>query len=143
MARIFAYRGIIGMSAMVVDETAEGGFTVSKAVVNDYEDPNQLGVICEAEHCEISQEALELMKTIPKSRDCIGELDVFGDKDKVIIGWLGGLQRMIDPKADGVEGSRDHEPSLLEHLSVVPNYPPQEFKDAVDGMLGAEEPAEA
>lgn len=46
----------------------------------------------------ISLEALELIKTIPKGHDSLGDFDWFkaGD-DKYALGWLGGPKRIMFP----------------------------------------------
>lgn len=133
MAQIFAHKGIIGICALTVDETEEKGYKLSEAIVNNIEEPGQLGCVCEADKCEFSQEAIDLLKTVKKSGDCIGEVDIYGDPNKVIFNWLGGPTRMLD--VETAEGSRDYNPSLYDHVTVVPNNPPQEFVDAVDSML--------
>ena len=101
--QVFAYKGIVGIKS---DVNAVG-------VLNKPAEVGQLGFVCDAAFVDISPEAIEILKKIPKSGDCIGDVDVWKTNDgKVIFGWLGGPLKMVDPK-DDISGSRSYDPSLL------------------------------
>jgi len=59
----------------------------------------------------MSQEAWALIKTIPKSRDCIGDLTIWEtDDDRGCFGWIGHPKRLADPSM--CELSRDGTPDI-------------------------------
>lgn len=118
---VFAYRGVIGILA---SPECEG--------IVAHPGNGNLGVVCDADKVEISSEAIELLKTIPKGSDSLGSIDIFGDSNgKVVFAWLGGYMRAILPEKE--VASRDYDPSLLKATENV--EVPQTFKDFVDDNL--------
>ena len=118
---VFAHNGTIGIKSSV---SAEG-------LLNNPTQKGQLGFVLDASFVDISPEALELLKKIPKSGDCIGDVDVFKAADgMVVFCWLGGPLAMINPSS--AEGSRSYDASLLK-ASAKPVYVDPEFVKAVDG----------
>ena len=121
--QVFAHKGYLGILS---DFKAEGLF-------NDPESGGQLGFVVDAAFCDISPEAIDILKKIPKSHDDIGDVDVFKAEDgRVIFAWIGGPQSGIDPKA-GVTGSSTYSPELL-----VPNpnvVAPYDFKEFIDEII--------
>lgn len=110
--QVFTHKNYIGISS---DLEAEG-------LVNNPANPGELGFVVDAEFVDIQPEALELLKKIPKSRDAIGDIDVFkASDDKVIFSWMGGPLNAFN--IDEAEGSRDYDPSLL---TANPDVKPDE-----------------
>jgi hypothetical protein len=101
--QVFAYKGFVGIKS---DFKAEG-------LLNKPDQPGQLGFVVDAAFVDISPEALEILKKIPRSGDDIGEVDVFGDdKGKVIFCWLGGNMKVFS-LSDKVDGSSTYDATLL------------------------------
>jgi hypothetical protein len=130
ITQVFAYKGIIGIAS---HPKAEG-------LLNDPTKPGQLGFVCDASKVRVSQEALDLICKVPKSRDAIGDVMAYSAGEKFIFGWMGGPFAAI--RSDGTL-SRDCEPDRLrDFVQIVPNEPVPEFTKYVDGML-AEDPSMA
>ena len=124
--KVYAYRGIIGVES---DPKAEG-------LLNDPTKPGQLGYVVDAKFVDVSKQALALLKTIPKSRDDIGDMDVYAaDSGMVVFCWLGGSRVMLNP-ASGISGSSTYDPSLLKATTTKVKIDPN-FLTAVDRMLGS------
>lgn len=122
--KIFQYKGILGI---------ESSFD-TEGLINNPKAPGQLGFVLDASFVDISKEALEVLKKIPKSGDDIGDVDVFKSNKGVVFAWLGGPLRLINPSS--ATGSNSYNPSLLESVSkIVENEPPIEFKKVVDKSL--------
>lgn len=119
--QVFTHKGYIGIMS---DVKAEG-------LLNNPAQPGQLGFVVDANSVDIQPEALELLKTIKKGSDSLGDVDVFSAGDKVVFSWLGGPLSLINPK--NATGSRDYNPSILK--SNVDVKPTEEFIEAVDSML--------
>lgn len=114
---IFAHKGVIGILS---SPDAEGFFAKPGG--------NNLGCVLDASSVEISEEALELLKSVRKGLGGLGDFDVFQSGDKVVIGWLGGYTKCFSPSE--IETSRNYCPNLLKSsLGVVT---PQEFIEFVD-----------
>lgn len=105
--QVFAHNGWVGISSGV---EAEG-------LLNKPLDKGQLGFVVDAAFVDISPEALELLKQVPKSGDCIGDVDIYASKDKVIFCWLGGPMKMFKP--EDVTGSRDYDASLIKETKEI------------------------
>lgn len=113
---IFAYKGIVGIKSS----------TDAQGLINNPLAKGQLGFVVDARYVDVSPEAIEILKKIQKSGDCIGDFDVHkGDGEiPVIIHWLGGPLKMLDPKS-GISGSRNYDPSLLKpcpNVEVDPDF---------------------
>ena len=119
--RITAYKGILCIEAQepfVKDE----GFL-----------PNNDGrvgclVMGTKEHLGVSQEALDLLKTIPRSLDDIGDVMWWGDKGKFYFGWLGSPRTLVDPKR--CEGDRRYAVPNGEYI-LIPNEVPEGAMEAL------------
>lgn len=77
----------------------------------------------------VSQEALDLLKTIRTSRDAIGDVMWFPAQDKFCFGWLGGPLSLKDPKR--CEGDRDYKVREGEY-TLIPNDVPEGAKQAIE-----------
>lgn len=117
--KVFEYKGYVGIQSSL---EAEG-------LLNEPDQPGQLGFVVDANYVEISPKALEVLKKIPKSNDDIGDIDVYQTEDKkVIFCWLGGPLKVICP--DEVSGSSSYNANLLKPSKNV--KVPQEFMDFID-----------
>lgn len=118
---IFAYKGFIGIKSS----------TDAKGLLNNPLALGQCGFVVDAKYVDVSPEALELLKKLPKSGDCIGDFDIhscIGDVP-VVVSWLGGSLKMLDLKQD-ISGSRNYDPSLLKPCQNVEIDP--DFITAID-----------
>ncbi len=119
--KVTAYKGLIIISPVTIEKeddfipVTEPGHVGS--VLSDTE--RRLGV---------SEEAWALLKTIPKSHDDIGEVDVWMAGVKGCFGWLGSLYRVIDPtKCDTSRTGIEDIPHV-----TIPNEPPSEAVQVID-----------
>lgn len=110
--KIFEYKGHVGIQA-------------GDKFINDPDQPGQLGCLVDISEIEISKEAFDVLKTVKKSHDAIGDVMAFG----TTFGWMGGYKYLLHPKA---EGDRDYEPSILESRITEVEIP-DDFKKVVDG----------
>ncbi len=117
MTKIFYYKGFIGIQS---NENSD-------ALIAKPGNGN-LGCVCDASKVKISQEALDVLKTIPRGRDGLGEIDVFKSGDMITIGWIGGYLKAFKPS--DIETSRDYDPNLLSADDDVEI--PIEFMDFID-----------
>jgi hypothetical protein len=121
---IFAYKGFVG-----IQSHPEAEYIVAKT------GNGNLGVVVDARGVDVSPEALELLKQVPKSRDDIGEFDVFQSGELVIIGWLGGYKRGFRPEY--ITGSSSYNPDLLKPVDGV--EVPEDFKQNINNYLKSKE----
>ena len=99
--KVFSYKGMIGILSA---PDAEG--MIAKPEGGNF------GVVVDGSQIEISEEALQLLKNVPKGHDSLGDIDVFkADGDKIIFGWIGGYMTAFPARS--IEGSRDYDPKLL------------------------------
>lgn len=120
--QIFSYKGVIGIQS---DVKAEG-------LLNDPLQSGQLGFVINADYIDIQPEALELLKTVKKSGDDIGEVDVFESEKGVIFSWLGGPLKAFIP--DQITGSSTYNAYLLKTTNENIK-PPQEFINFVESKV--------
>ena len=116
---VFQHKGMIG----ILSSPDAEGFIAKPGNGN-------LGCVVDASQVEISKDALDLLKTIPRGHDGLGEIESFKAGDKNVFGWLGGYMKAFRP-AD-IETSRDYNPSILTATEGV--EVPKEFKDFVDSL---------
>jgi hypothetical protein len=109
--QIFTHKGIIGIRS---DIKAEG-------LLNDPKKPGQLGFVVNAEFVDIQPEALELLKSVKKSCDAIGDIDVYQSSKCIVIAWLGRPFKAFDPSE--VNGSCEYDASLLKPADNVVTDP--------------------
>ena len=122
--KVFAHKNFIGIESSF---EAEG-------LLNDPNQPFQLGFVVDAAFCDIQPEALELLKKIPKSKDSFGDVDVFKvDGGKVIFSWMGGSIVGIQATNPHVSGSSEYDPELLVANPTVKTNP--EFIQVVEEFL--------
>lgn len=120
--KVFAHKGVVGIMS---DINAEG-------LLNNPTDDGQLGFVVNAEFVDIQPEALEILKTIPKSHDSLGDVDIFqASRGMVVFSWLGGHLAIIHPTS-GITGSREYNPSLLTPCDTVETDP--DFARFVDSI---------
>jgi hypothetical protein len=117
--KVFAYKGVVGVESSY---KAEG-------LINHPAEPGQLGFVVDANFVDISKEALDILKTIKRSSDDIGDIDIFAAKDIVCFCWTGSCKQVIKP--DYFEGSNTYDPSLITRTCEV--EVPEEFKTFIDG----------
>lgn len=121
--KVFAYKGYIGIMS---DMDTEG-------LINDPAQPGQMGFVLNANFVDISPEALELLKQIPKSGDDIGDVDVFkADDDTIVFAFFGGPLRVLNPNNTNISGSSEYDPSLLTPTEGV--EVDESFKDYIDSL---------
>lgn len=119
--KIFAYNGFVG----IMSDPDSDGMIAKPGNGN-------LGCVCDASKVKISQEAIELLKTVPKGADDIGDIDVFkADDNRVIISWFGGYYKVIDPKKS--EAARDTNFYLLTPATEEVEVP-ESFKQFIDSL---------
>lgn len=136
MAKIFAYKGYIGINGWA-DNCPEGigeneeitEKHLTSAVINNPLEQGQLGFVCKANECKFSQEAIDLLKQIKPSNDDIGDVDIFNSDEGPMFCWLGGPMRVLSLEH---EGSKNYNPSLLPEASEV--EVPESFKNYVDSL---------
>lgn len=124
--QVFAYKNVIGIKS---DFKAEG-------LINDPTQVGQLGFILNMKDVEISQEAIDLLLKIKKSRDAIGDImaweAIHDNRPIICFAFLGGPLRMITKDN---EGDRDYNPSLFsKHALIVKNEPDIKFIEIVDNL---------
>ena len=118
--QIFVHKGFLGIKSSL---DAEG-------LLNDPTDGNQLGVVVDASCCEFQQAAIDRLKKVPKSHDCIGDVDVFQAEDKVVFAWMGGLLAVFK-EDDDISGSSTYSPELLKPAEFET---PQDFVEFIDSI---------
>lgn len=97
--RVTAYKGLIVID---VDEPREG--------IGDYWYPTGQGrmgcvVFDSRNRVGVSKEAIELMSTIRRNHDAIGDLGWFGsDNHGYCFSWWGPIYRVVDQTAEGDRG---------------------------------------
>jgi hypothetical protein len=116
--KVFSYKGWVGIQS---DVKAEG-------LLNKPLDKGQLGFVLDANFVDISPEALELLKKVPLSGDCIGEVDIFKSQKEIIFSWLGGPLKMFQPEK--ISGSSSYDASLITDTVDVEIDPA--FIEAID-----------
>ena len=137
MAKIFAYKGYIGISGWAdncpesIGENEEITLKhLSPALMNNPLEEGQLGFVCKIDKCSFSQEAIDLLKQIKPSNDDIGDVDILSSKEGPMFCWLGGPMKILNLES---EGSRNYNPSLLPEASEV--EVPEAFKNHVDLLI--------
>jgi hypothetical protein len=118
--KVFAYKGVVGIQSGPECELIAhpGG--------------GNLGCVADASKVDISQEAIDVLKTVKKNRDVIGDIGCFkADDGMVVFSWFGYYLRPIVPAE--CEADRDTDLSLLTASTELIEVP-QEFKEFVDEM---------
>ena len=111
--KVYAHRGYVGIhSALDVE-----------GLLNDPTQEGQIGFVLDAQHVQIQPEALDILKKVERSRDDIGDVDVFkADNGTVVFAFMGGPLRLITPES---VGSNTYDASLLnatEGVVTDPNF---------------------
>ena len=119
--KVFSYKGFIGVESSPECE----GIIAHPKFTN-------IGVVCKADSVEFSASAVELLKSIPKGHDSLGDINIFKTIDgEIVFSWLGGYCVFIDSKKS--QFSRDCDTSLFKPTEGVAI--PDNFKAAVDEYL--------
>jgi len=131
-ARITAYKDII-----VCELVAEA--SIPNEVVTTIDTPGNIGqvIMNTKEHLGVSKEALELLKTVKKGHDSLGDVDWFSTMNGAAhaFGWIGGPYAIKDPKT--CEASRQY---VIGEFVEIPNDVPEGAKQAIDaGDTGDDE----
>lgn len=121
LTNVFAYKGIIGIAC---NPQASG-------LINDPTQPGQLGVLIDLQYMRFTTEAVNLLKTINKGRDSIGDIMCWQAGDKKCFGWMGGWLMLFKPEQ--AVADRDYAPELITSELIDDSIViPQGFIDAVD-----------
>ena len=120
--KIFEYKGYVGIES---HPNADGVIACPK------KSNQNLGYVVKAKSVKISPSALIVLKTIKKSHDAIGDIDIFSSNEGVIVSWIGGNKKLINPNIH--EGSSSYDASLIVNTdkSILP---PQDFIDYIDSL---------
>jgi hypothetical protein len=117
--KVFAYKGIVG-----IDSTYD-----TEGLINDPLNQDQVGFMLDADYLDITQEAIDLLKTIQVVQDEMASIAIFkAADDKVYFGWMGGCKLAIDPKK--YKGDNSYDASLLTKVCKI--IVPEEFKTFTD-----------
>jgi hypothetical protein len=121
--KIFEYKGFVGAES---NYNAEG-------LLNNPEDPKQLGFVLDGRYVDISPKAFEIIKTFGNSYDDIGVLDVFkSDNGTTIVSMLGGPKFLFGKEGQENVGSNSSDFSLLENRIKGDVEAPEDFKEFID-----------
>lgn len=103
-------------------------------VSSPYDKEGRFGyVVSDIGHVGISNEAYELMKSLRKGRDSIGEIDVFLlDNGGHALATMGGMYTIIDPK--NTETSRQYHLPSIDCFQLVDNDVEEGAKEVIDEM---------
>ena len=88
----------------------------------------------------VSEEAFDLMKTIKRNHDAIGDISWWECDDGThAFAYFGSIHRVINPES--AEGDRDFRvtPSLRNACAIIPNDVPEEAKVLLDSLKEGEE----
>lgn len=111
-AKLTAYRGLLVFNVIAKKSSAACTLTIDH--------PTYIGQVIHdtAKNMGISDEAIELLKAVTRSRDDLGDVDFFKcNKGKFHFSWLGGMKQTMWP--NGLEGSRDWRlPALGEYVGI-------------------------
>ncbi len=123
-AKITAHNGILICQTMA-DKSSEECVLISDT-------PGVIGNVYmnTKETLGISKEALEILRTLKKGRDSIGDIDWFATGDKYAFGWLGPIHRLVDPAT--AETSRQY--VIGDYVDIPNSDAPQEAIDAIEQM---------
>lgn len=125
VTKIYEYKNNV-----IIDAT----YPVAGAI-NDPMQPGQMGYLLSVnkETLNISQEAINLLLSIPKGNGGLGELECFQANDNdIVFGWLGGMKKVV---STDMEMSRDWNPGLLDSACIIKNDLPIEIKEQLDKFL--------
>ena len=139
MAKFFGYNGIVGCIGFndkeITPEMEGQPLTkdfLSEALLNNPLDEGQMGFVLDMNKCLFNQEALDILKDVPKGNDDISEVDAFQADDGVkVIAWLGGP---VCALRKGVEGSNSYDNSLFDDIVATELDIPEDFKEFVDSL---------
>ena len=113
--KIFAYKGILG-----AETDLENGVFLNNPLAS-----GQLGCIIPIEQIEITQEAIDLLKTVPRERGSFAPIMLM----KNHIGLLGFSKHLF--QGEDLCIGRQCDLSTLDKLTVV-DYLPVDFKQFID-----------
>ena len=123
--RVFAYKGIVGIESSYK----------APGLCNDPSSPYQFGFLVQAGEVEMSQEAFDLLKGLPTTRDCRGSVAaLLTENGGMVFGWIGGAHRVIVP-AHARRPENEPFEDLQDHLVIVENNPHPEFMQIVDELV--------
>jgi len=128
--RVTAHRGLIVIEAVEPEKALDGWVPIG---------PGRLGsVICKTKnHLGVSDEALVLLKQVPRSLDCIGDLDWWLCEDgSHAFAWLGATKRIFAPAR--MSGSRSYVVPEGHHVRI-PNDVPADAQQAINDSLAMED----
>jgi hypothetical protein len=123
VTQCFYYRGHVGI---ISDYKADG-------VLASPANKGNIGFVTEMEKLQISQEAVDFLKKLPKGRGGFGELDIFESGKSAIFSWLGDCKVIITTTT---VTTRDYNPHLLKQAKIMEVPIPDDFKAYVDKTLG-------
>lgn len=139
MAHIFAFKGVVGIDGFAGGKAIVDGQTqltlenLTPALENNPLAEGQIGFVCDISKCTFTDDAVAVLKSIKKSGDAIGDVDMFKANDKSIFAWMGSPISMINPET--AEGSSTYDTSLLNSVTIDNTMEiPEGFKKAVEGI---------
>jgi len=140
-AQVFAYKNALGINFYDHEKDE-----VSPAIINNWQEPGQLGCVADMRQVEFTQEAIDLLKTVESSKDAIGGLMLFKsnhtdkeeDQDAPTFAWMGPPRGMFILDEGSLDvGHKDYDASLLDSITPTDITVPPEFITVVEEALAA------
>lgn len=106
-------------------------------VASSIDRPGNMGqVIMDTEkYLGVSDEAIELLKTVKNGRDAIGDVDWFKSSDgKMNFAWFGPVNRIINP--DDAEAARGFRVPAEGNYIKIENEVPLAARSCIDAVAG-------
>ncbi|WPH64759.1 hypothetical protein [Vibrio phage vB_VpaP_SJSY21] len=126
---VFSYNGVLGIQAEV---TVEDGDVVSlpSCVINNPEQPGQLGLVCEAYGVRITEEAKEIIRNLPREGGSFAPLMIW-EAGNVHFGYSGGINAAIIEPAI----CRETDVSLLDKFETLKGFEvPASFIEFIESL---------
>ena len=124
---IFAYKGYVGCSVNLI--VKDNVVIAPEGVINNLNESSQLGVVVDAKYAKVSQEAINLLKSVKPAPSGIGTFSCFKDLDEnVIFAWIGS-PKMAEKINEDTWIARDSNFDLLTPSQIEV---PEDFKDYVE-----------
>lgn len=147
MATFFGYRGFVGCHGfkdnLDPDSLPEGlplkREHLSDALFNNPFDQENPEYILDLTKCHFNQEAINVLKSIKRTDDDEGEIDVFNHADLKVISWVGQVLKLINSES---KAPKSYDVSVLD--SIVPEELeiPDGLKEFIDFVLDGESEGE-
>jgi hypothetical protein len=125
-ATITAYKG-----SLIIDLIATK--SIENEVATSLDGPTRIGqvIMNTGKHLGVSKEAYQILKTIKRGRDDLGDINWFvttnNNMNAHAFSWLGGPKQIVNP--EWAEGGRAY---VLGAYVEIPNDVPQAAAEAID-----------